>query len=53
MSSFVTEVSGQPVDPAFKGQDVQREIGTLTHEKTTDMLSQNVCTNGLLMPRNV
>jgi len=53
MSSFVTEVSGQPADPIFKGQDVQKEMGTLTHDKATDMPSRNVCKNDLLTLRNV
>jgi len=53
MSSFVTDVSVQSVDPIFKGQDIQKEMGTLTHEKATDILSRNICTNGLLMLRNV
>jgi hypothetical protein len=43
MSSFVTVVSGQLVDLIFKGKDVQKEMGTLTHEKATDTLSRNVC----------
>jgi hypothetical protein len=43
---------GQPVD-IFKGQDAQKEMDTLTDEKATDMLSRNVCKNGLLMQRNV
>jgi hypothetical protein len=53
MSSFVTELSGQSVDPIFKGLDVQREMGNLTHDKATDMLSRNVCKNDLLMLRTV
>jgi hypothetical protein len=39
MSSSVTKDSGQPVDPNFKRQDVQKEMSTLTYDKTTDMLS--------------
>ena len=53
MSSFVTKVSGQPVDPIFKSQDVQKEMSTLTHDKNTYMLFRNVCKNDLLMLRNI
>jgi hypothetical protein len=38
----VTDVSGQPIDPTFKGQTIQEELDCLTVEGKTDKLIRNV-----------
>jgi len=41
----VTDVSGQPIDPTFKGQAVQEELDCLTVEGETDRLFETLVTN--------
>jgi hypothetical protein len=42
---FCTDVSGQPIGPVFKGQEVQEDWVYLTIEDGTDTLSGNVGTD--------
>lgn len=39
---LLTDISGQPIGPIFKGQEIQK-VDLLTLEEGTERLSRNVC----------
>jgi hypothetical protein len=39
---FITDVSGQPIGPMFKGQEIQEDFDILTLEDENDRLSRNI-----------
>jgi len=50
---LVTDVSGQPIGPTFKGQAVQEELDCLTLEDETDRLFETSVSNCQLTLYNI